>query len=989
MAAKITFTGLSTGTDWTKIVEELAKVESYTITRMETWKSTWQNKMTSIRGLNARLLSLESFVNSKNTASEFLATTATSTNENVLKVTSASTATPGAHSVTVGSSIQNKIASQGVASTSSAISSRDGTMTIYVGTSHFNVSITSGMTLSELKNAIEAADTGNLLTAQILNDGSSNKPHRLTLLANSGGSSNVISITANPTSLSFSDNFINPAVYVSGWTGTSTVTPSGLHVRGSDRTYTFTCPTIDLNGSNSAALVHWSESGGATGTLVIPENYVAGTDLYVDGLVDDVNHTTWTGTSRATSSGIYTGSLEKSYTFTVPSGTVGIGDLTVYWSEAMTGRSGTVIIPDGYTPGSALHVDGINGVVEGSGWTGTSHATSSGNHTAAANQRYIFTVQSVNGGSGTGTVGTDTIVVRWQNTDGSQSGDITLDGTYVAGTEIEVENGIKVSFSAGTLSTDLGNDFTVDVEQGPQVSFSAGDLVDGNTFTIATRTGLRVSFTSGTLNSGDQFQIDTFGNVDSVQTGTWSGANVYSAGQYLGATNKTFQFKVLNSGTLGTDQLRIQWSDTEGNSGVITIPDDYVGGTNLDVWQGLKIRFDDGDLVANETFSIDVFAPQIQRGQDSGLAQAEQVVHSGFADEDTTAITEDDAVFSFIYGGRRFSVNVDAGTTLSGLVTLINSDSSNPGVRASILNDGMGLSTSYHLVLTGMNTGAAYKITQIQDSFTGGTFTSSDFSVSQNAQNSMVKVDGYPSESGIYIQRSTNSISDVISGATLSLVGAGSATVSISADLSTIQTDLATFVNSINFVLDYIKEQTKYDSETGKAGIMLGNYSYQIVASRINHILTSNVSGLVSGVDPYTNLAQIGIKTNPDEGGKWEIDTSTLTSALMTNLDGVKKLFIKDESTGIDGIYELLSQEMEAINDSQDGPMNVLLSNYDEIISGIDEKIEREEKRIERLKEKWTEQFARLEKLLSDLNGQESYLQTLIDQLPTIGRRGQ
>jgi flagellar hook-associated protein FlgK len=176
--------------------------------------------------------------------------------------------------------------------------------------------------------------------------------------------------------------------------------------------------------------------------------------------------------------------LKKSYTFTVPVGVVGAGDLPVAWSESTTGRTGSITIPGGYVAGTAINVDGVNSVVENSGWAGTSQATSSGNYTATTNQKYTFTVQSVNGGAGTGDVETDVIVIHWQNTDNSTSGDITLDGTYTAGDEMTVENELKVAFSGGTLSTVAGNTFTVDTEQGPTVSFSGGTLISGNTFSV-------------------------------------------------------------------------------------------------------------------------------------------------------------------------------------------------------------------------------------------------------------------------------------------------------------------------------------------------------------------------------------------------------------------------------------------------------------------------------------------------------------------------
>ncbi len=205
--------------------------------------------------------------------------------------------------------------------------------------------------------------------------------------------------------------------------------------------------------------------------------------------VGDVEYGNWSGSTQATSGGDYTGRLEKRYTFTVPTGTIGTGDLTVGWTEAMTGRSGTITIPVGYLEGTGIRVDGVNAVVKGATWAGTSQAASSGNYTGS-NDRYTFTVQSVNSaGGGTGTVGTDEIVVHWKNFDGSRSGTISLDGgvpgpAYAAGTAVPVDLGLQIAFSSGTLK--VGDQCTVETEKGIEVSFSAGTMLGGNTFSITT-----------------------------------------------------------------------------------------------------------------------------------------------------------------------------------------------------------------------------------------------------------------------------------------------------------------------------------------------------------------------------------------------------------------------------------------------------------------------------------------------------------------------
>ena len=92
MSATITFSGVSTGTDFAAIVDGLVQAERFQITALESWKSEWEEKVTSIQGLNTRLASYESSVASINSESEFMATSATSSDEDVVQVTSSSSA---------------------------------------------------------------------------------------------------------------------------------------------------------------------------------------------------------------------------------------------------------------------------------------------------------------------------------------------------------------------------------------------------------------------------------------------------------------------------------------------------------------------------------------------------------------------------------------------------------------------------------------------------------------------------------------------------------------------------------------------------------------------------------------------------------------------------------------------------------------------------------------------------------------------------------
>ncbi|MFH1061031.1 MAG: flagellar filament capping protein FliD [Pseudomonadota bacterium] len=557
---------------------------------------------------------------------------------------------------------------------------------------------------------------------------------------------------------------------------------------------------------------------------------------------------------------------------------------------------------------------------------------------------YSFTVQNVAGG---GVVGTDSFELSWTRSwDGGAASAptvITVPADYTPGDSIAVEEGVFIQLDAGAVT------------------------------------------------NGETFSLNAYANdIDDAETATWSGPNITTSGNYLGSVNKTYTFAVVTAGAIadggGADTVVLRWTDSTGLTGTVSISD---SAQTYGVDQGVEIKLDAGALTNGDTFQVNVFAPVQQQGQDKGLAQGAKAVHSGFGDKDTSAVTDSEATFSYTYGGQTVSLTISAGETLYDLATDINSDADNPGVTASIINDGLGLPNSYKLVLTGKKTGAQYQITNINHTFTGTSFGSGGdlgggFTSTQLSTSSQIKVDGFPTDSDLYLQRSSNLVQDVITGISLALIDAGEAVVSVATNVDSVITQVEALVNAVNYAQDYIRDQTRYDSDAGEAGILIGNYTYYIIKSRIDSALNASVSGLVDGVNTFTHISQIGIHTDPDDDGRWVIDETMLRNALNSDADAVANLFVNNTTKGTQGVAGRLNDEADALTDSKTGALNVLIKNYTGIISNIDNKIDNEEKRLELYRQRQVERFARLEATLATLNGVSSQLESQIDQLPGI-----
>jgi flagellar hook-associated protein 2 len=257
------------------------------------------------------------------------------------------------------------------------------------------------------------------------------------------------------------------------------------------------------------------------------------------------------------------------------------------------------------------------------------------------------------------------------------------------------------------------------------------------------------------------------------------------------------------------------------------------------------------------------------------LATAERRVHDGLA-EQTSLVGE--GTFAYTYNGELRTILTTAETTLEDLMNLINNDADNPGVTASILEYESEPGKVFHLILSGNDSGSDYGIT-IDASTTLTGFQDANFLTTQTAQDSQIRVDGYPPSD--WIERSSNTITDVISGVTIDLQGTGTTGITLTRDNTELTTDLKNLVSIYNGLVGVVKEYTGYDEETGQSGILQGDSGITGLVSQVRSILTSSVDGFVDGVDTYTLPMQIGFEI--DREGRLELDENALDEALATD----------------------------------------------------------------------------------------------------------
>jgi flagellar hook-associated protein 2 len=280
------------------------------------------------------------------------------------------------------------------------------------------------------------------------------------------------------------------------------------------------------------------------------------------------------------------------------------------------------------------------------------------------------------------------------------------------------------------------------------------------------------------------------------------------------------------------------------------------------------------------TFSVKQLAKNKVMVTASGYSSLTQSINTG----------QGSAKFVYTYKGVTVSNSIPASATLTDLVNILNAQSSNTGVRASTLYDG----AKYYLQFRGLDTGSASDLVVSSASTLPG-FTSSDFDTTQQCQDALLKLNGWPSASNAYISRATNTVSDLVDGVTMYLKSSGAGTITTSTDVDSVVTNVKSFVAQINTVISQLQSLTKYDSTNKQGSILTGNYSLQMISDTINNITGAVGKGFNTKRDLYSSLSPLGLSTDADEGsdtfGQILFDEDTFRAIMASNATGVGKIF--------------------------------------------------------------------------------------------------
>ena len=392
-----------------------------------------------------------------------------------------------------------------------------------------------------------------------------------------------------------------------------------------------------------------------------------------------------------------------------------------------------------------------------------------------------------------------------------------------------------------------------------------------------------------------------------------------------------------------------------------TAMDDLDSLSALKVFTTTSSNEDVINITASSTADLGSFGIEVVR-----LAEHHKMSSVEALDTDTFGGTAGDSMSIQVGADVANTITVDlsAAQTLQAVRDAINDDLSNPGVSATIINGDNG---NQKLVLTADDSGADNALTiSTAGTIAPATFgfqTLNDIAGDTSLLDAEVVVDGYS------VTRSSNNISDVISGVTLNLVSANPGTtntVAIERDLESVTESVQSFADAFN--------ELRAEMKTLKNGQLEADGLLLTMERRIFSVLNNPAVG-----GAFSTLTEIGLTMQKD--GTMALDKNDLDFALQSNFEGVANLFAADSQ----GFANRLSTMVDGLLGAG-GLIETRTDGLDARIDTMEDRKASFETNLILVERRLRAQFSALDALVGRLQGTGEFLTSQLAQLPGANR---
>ncbi len=237
--------------------------------------------------------------------------------------------------------------------------------------------------------------------------------------------------------------------------------------------------------------------------------------------------------------------------------------------------------------------------------------------------------------------------------------------------------------------------------------------------------------------------------------------------------------------------------------------------------------------------------------------------------------------------------------------------------------------------------------------------------VIQTGQDATFSVDGYSMTSA------SNTVTGVIPGVTLTLMGTNSTAIdlNITQDTSGLSTSASTLVADLNSVLSAINTQNTYNSSSSSStsNVLMGNPTLY----GIKNSITATLLGNIQGNSTYTTAASIGITFG--SGGTLSLDSDKFSAALSANPT--------ETVNAVKSLCTALYTNLNAYVDPTTGVLTSLQSSISGKITQDNTQLTQVEAQCAQQAQAITDQYNKLEVVIEQANTTKTWLTDTIDAM--------
>ncbi|KAB7684992.1 flagellar filament capping protein FliD [Plesiomonas shigelloides] len=320
---------------------------------------------------------------------------------------------------------------------------------------------------------------------------------------------------------------------------------------------------------------------------------------------------------------------------------------------------------------------------------------------------------------------------------------------------------------------------------------------------------------------------------------------------------------------------------------------------------------------------------------------------------DGTDKVPQDQTLSLTYGGKKFSVDVKAGSSLEDIAAQINGDKNNPGVKAAVVREE---GDKYSLVISGKDTGKDNAVTVKSSN------AATNIDSLQTAQDAVLKM------GSLTFSSKNNKFENIIDGISIEAKQVGKTTVSVKPDNDGTKEAVKSFVTAYNELVDTIDKHSKATEVTDadgkkrkKPGALGGDSMTRGMMSQLRNSLGQVYDG--------KTLSMLGIKT--DRQGKLEIDDEKLTKAINENPESISTVFLGAD--GKSGLMQSITGNLKDFKTSG-GNFTTRIDRLEQDQKKIAEDREDLDARLKVREQSLRDYYAKMDKMISSMSQTQNML---------------